>query len=131
MTALARFPVTPAQIDTVVSEFYAVVRSHPGLGPVFASHVSDWTAHEAKIGRFWRNAILLERVYDGNPMAVHRAAGNVKGPMFDVWLGLFDSVLARNLPPETAAAWSALAHRIGRGMRMGLADEGTGPPNML
>ena len=129
--SLARFPITPAQIDSVVTEFYAMVRAHPGLGPVFASHVGDWTAHEAKIGRFWRNAILLERVYDGNPMAVHRAAGNVKGPMFDIWLGLFDSVLTRELPPDTAAAWSALAHRIGRGMRMGLADEGDGPPSLF
>lgn len=128
--SLARFPITPAQIDIVVTEFYAVVRSHPGLGPVFASHVTDWPTHEAKIGRFWRHAILLERGYNGNPMAVHRAAGDVKGPMFDVWLGLFDAVLTRHLPADTAAAWSALAHRIGRGMRMGLADEGNGPPKL-
>lgn len=131
MTALARFPITPAEIDSVVTEFYAVVRSHPGLGPVFAAHVTDWPAHEQKIGRFWRNAILQERSYDGNPMAVHRAAGDVKGPMFDVWLGLFDSVLRRKLPADTAAAWSALAHRIGRGMRMGLNDEGNGPPKLM
>lgn len=131
MTALARFPITPAEIDSVVTEFYAVVRSHPGLGPVFAAHVTDWPAHEQKIGRFWRNAILQERSYDGNPMAVHRAAGDVKGPMFDVWLGLFDSVLRRTLPADTAAAWSALAHRIGRGMRMGLNDEGNGPPKLM
>ena len=131
MTALARFPITHAEIDSVVTEFYAVVRSHPGLGPVFAAHVTDWPAHEQKIGRFWRNAILQERSYDGNPMAVHRAAGDVKGPMFDVWLGLFDSVLRRTLPADTAAAWSALAHRIGRGMRMGLNDEGNGPPKLV
>lgn len=131
MTALARFPITPAEIDSVVTEFYAAVRSHPGLGPVFAAHVTDWPAHEQKIGRFWRNAILQERSYDGNPMAVHRAAGDVKGPMFDVWLGLFDSVLRRKLPADTAAAWSALAHRIGRGMRMGLNDEGNGPPKLM
>ena len=131
MTALARFAISPAEIDTVVTDFYAVVRGHPGLGPIFAAHVTDWPAHEAKIARFWRNAILLEHSYDGNPMAVHRAAGNVKGPMFEIWLGLFDSVLKRNLTPETAASWSALAHRIGRGMRMGLADEGAGPPSLF
>jgi hemoglobin len=123
MTSLPpRFPVTPAQIEAVVAEFYATVRTHPGLGPVFAAHVTDWPAHEAKIARFWRNAILLERSYDGNPMAVHRAAGDVRAQHFDVWLGLFDSVLRRTLPPETAAAWSALAHRIGRGLRMGVED---------
>ena len=115
-----RFPITADQINLVVAEFYAVVRQHPGLGPVFAAHVSDWPAHEEKIARFWRNAILMERSYDGNPFAIHRDAGDVRAPMFDVWLGLFDSVLRRHLPAETAQSWSALAHRIGRGLRMGV-----------
>jgi hemoglobin len=119
---LARFDITAAEIASVVTEFYAVVRSHPGLGPVFAAHVSDWPTHEAKIAGFWRNAILFERGYDGNPMAVHKAAGNVRPGMFDAWLGLFDSVLRRELRPDQAAAWSALAHRIGRGLRYGLID---------
>lgn len=115
-----RFDVTADQINRVVATFYDCVRRHPGLGPVFATHVTDWPVHEAKIARFWRNAILFERSYDGNPMQVHRAAGNVRPPMFDVWLGLFDSVLRLELPEDTAAAWSALAHRIGRGLRLGL-----------
>ena len=121
---LARFQITPAEIDAVVAEFYAVVRTHPGLGPVFAAHVTDWPAHEAKIAAFWRNAILMERGYDGNPMAVHKAAGNVRPGMFDAWLGLFDSVLKRHLRAEQAASWSALAHRIGRGLRYGLVETG-------
>lgn len=126
-----RFAVSPDQIDAVVSEFYACVRLHPGLGPVFARHVEDWPRHEEKISRFWRNAILFERSYDGNPMAVHMAAGDVHAPMFAVWLGLFDSVLKRTLPPATAEAWSALAHRIGRGMRMGIDErDRTGAPRL-
>ena len=119
-----RFEITDMEIALVVAEFYAVVRTHPGLGPVFAAHVTDWPAHEAKIAAFWRNAILMERGYDGNPMAVHKAAGNVRPGMFDAWLGLFDSVLKRHLRPEQAAAWSALAHRIGRGLRYGLVETG-------
>ena len=122
-----RFAVTEDQIDRVVASFYDAVRSHPGLGPVFAAHVTDWPRHEAKIARFWRNAILHERGYDGNPLAVHRAAGNVRAGMFDVWLGLFDSVLRHELPADTAAAWSALAHRIGRGLMFGM-QETTGAP---
>lgn len=120
-----RFPVTPAEIDAVVEEFYFLIRQHPGLGPVFAAHVTDWPAHEEKIARFWRNAILFEGGYDGNPMHSHRAAGNVRPGMFDVWLGLFDTVLRRNLPADTAAQWSALAHRIGRGLRYGLVEAQT------
>lgn len=119
-----RFAITPDQISLVVTEFYAAIRHHPGLGPVFAAHVTDWPAHEEKIARFWRNAILHERSYDGNPFAVHQAAGNVRPQMFEIWLGLFDSVLRRTLPPDLAQGWSNLAHRIGRGMRMGLEQGG-------
>jgi hemoglobin len=116
------YAITPAEIDRVVAEFYACIRIHPGLGPVFAAHVTDWPAHEAKIARFWRNAILFERGYDGNPLEVHARAGNVRPGMFDTWLGLFDAVLGRMLAPDTAAAWSALAHRIGRGLRYGVVE---------
>lgn len=45
--------------------------------------------------------------------------------MFDTWLGLFDAVLRRMLAPDTAAAWSALAHRIGRGLRDGVVEQTT------
>ncbi|AWB47633.1 globin family protein [Gemmobacter aquarius] len=125
-----RFAITDAEIATVVAEFYAVARTHPGLGPVFAAHVTDWPAHEAKITRFWKNAIQFDRSYDGNPLQVHRDATDVRAGMFDVWLGLFDSVLRRQLPPETAAAWSTLAHRIGRGLRFGLTPQNGGPPDL-
>lgn len=120
--SLARFPITPEQIDRVVATFYAAVRRHEVLGPVFAAHVTDWPEHEARIAAFWRNAILYERGYDGNPMRVHMAAGNVRADHFDPWLMLFDATLMRVLPLEAAQAWSALAHRIGAGLRMGVAD---------
>lgn len=130
MSIPPRFPVTPEQIDRVVAVFYGAVRRHEVLGPVFANHVSDWPEHEAKIAAFWRNAILFQRVYDGNPMRVHRAAGDVRPEHFRDWLALFDATLARLLPEETAQAWSALAHRIGAGLRMGVEDlhAPAGPP---
>jgi len=125
-----RFPITDAQIILVVAEFYDAIRQHPGLGPVFAAHVTDWPAHEAKIAGFWRNAIRSERSYEGNPMRVHQQAGDVRPGMFIPWLGLFDTVLKRNLEPQTAAAWSALAHRIGESLMMGLMRWNQGVPNL-
>ncbi|MGB3148549.1 MAG: group III truncated hemoglobin [Paracoccaceae bacterium] len=122
-----RIDLTAEEIAKVVADFYSAVRGHPTLGPVFAAHVTDWPAHEEKIAGFWRNAILFERSYDGNPLAVHKAAGNVRPGMFDAWLALFDSTLARNLPAAKARQWSALAHRIGTGLRFGLVDRETLP----
>jgi hemoglobin len=117
-----RFDVTADQIDQVVAVFYGAVRRHEVLGPIFAGHIADWPGHEAKIAAFWRNAILYERSYDGNPMRVHMQAGDVRVDHFPIWLGLFDETLRRTLPPDAARAWSALAHRIGAGLRMGVED---------
>jgi len=131
MSIPPRFPVTGVEIDRVVASFYATVRADPQIGPIFATHVSDWSDHEAKIARFWRNAILFERDYDGNPMQVHMKAGNVATGHFAPWLDLFDAILAKELREDTAKAWSALAHRIGRGLSFGLERYTTnGPPRL-
>lgn len=122
MTIPPRFNVTPEQIDRVVAVFYAAIRRHEVLGPIFGRHVTDWPEHEEKIARFWRNAILYERSYDGNPMRTHMQAGDVKAEHFAPWLMLFDETLRRTLSEDTAAGWSALAHRIGAGLRMGVED---------
>ncbi len=123
MSALPpRFPITAEQIEQVTTRFYAGIRKHPTLGPVFANHVTDWPGHEAKIAGFWRNAILMERSYDGNPMQAHMRAGDVRVDHFKDWLALFDEVLTTTLPTEPATAWSALAHRIGAGLSMGVRD---------
>ncbi|SMP26312.1 group III truncated hemoglobin [Shimia sagamensis] len=122
-----KFDVTRDEIARVVAAFYEMVRQHPGLGPVFAVHIEDWPKHEAKIVNFWANAILYERSYDGNPLKVHRDAGNVRPGMFDAWLGLFDLTLRTELRPDQAAAWSALAHRIGRSLRAGVVEQMKGP----
>lgn len=116
------FDISPDQIDRVVKVFYARIRAHNVLGPVFATHIAadEWPAHEAKIAAFWRNAILKERSYSGNPMRVHMQAGDVMPQHFVDWLALFDEVLAQELPGDTGRAFSALAHRIGRGLRVGL-----------
>lgn len=122
-----RFRISEAEIDRVVAAFYARIRHHPMLGPVFAVHVENWPEHEAKIARFWKGSILHQPGYDGSPMVAHRAAGNVKPGMFSVWLGLFDQVLRDELAPATAEAWSALAHKIGTSLRAGVVDRETLP----
>lgn len=115
-----RFPATPAQINAQVRAFYARVRQDAVLGPVFANHVTDWPAHEDKIAAFWRNAILYERCYDGNPQRVHIERPDVKPEFFAHWLDLFEEVATRTLPAETATPWVALARRIGVGMKAGV-----------
>lgn len=121
-----RFPITGPEIDRVVARFYARIRDHQTLGPIFNGHIGTdtnlWRTHEAKIASFWRSALLSEGSYNGNPMQAHMAAGDVEAGHFAPWLALFDEVLCDELPPQTAQAFSALAHRIGQGLRMGVTD---------
>lgn len=128
MTSPPRFPITRAQIAQVVAVFYERVRGHNVLGPIFATHVTDWVPHEEKITRFWANAILHERGYDGNPMQKHMQAGNVEPAHFRTWLAIFDDVLHKELPEDVAEPWSVLAHRIGRGLQYGLQTQKGGIP---
>ncbi|TQS73429.1 group III truncated hemoglobin [Rhodobacteraceae bacterium] len=121
---LARFPITEDDIDRVVAAFYSRVRAHHMLGPIFADRIDDWPEHEAKIARFWKGSILHKPGYEGSPMIAHRRAGTVQPGHFPVWLGLFDDTLRQELDPIAAAGWSALAHRIGKGLKMGVEDVG-------
>ncbi|WP_114285802.1 group III truncated hemoglobin [Candidatus Halocynthiibacter alkanivorans] len=128
MTAMPpRFDITSDEIALLMTRFYQKVRADAVLGPVFAAHVgaedAPWPKHEAKIGAFWRNAILFDRSYSGNPMQKHLAAHGVIAEHFEIWLAHFDATLAEVFPEgRTAASFSALAHRIGRGLRLGVAD---------
>ena len=124
---LQRFPITADEITRVMTKFYARIRVHPELGPVFNGILghdrATWDTHEDKIAGFWRNALLREQSYSGNPMQVHLATPQILDAHFPLWLDLFDEVLTIELPAETAAAWSALAHRIARGFRMRMSED--------
>jgi hemoglobin len=41
-----------AGILKLIKPFYADVRQHNVLGPIFNSHVTDWPAHMEKIAEF-------------------------------------------------------------------------------
>lgn len=122
-----RFDIAREDITRVVLRFYESVRAHPMMGPVFAAHVEDWPAHERQEVAFWAATILHEPGPSLNLAATHVAAGNVRPGMFSAWLDLFDEALAAELSPDQAAAWSALAHRIGRTLRASVVERETLP----
>ena len=57
-------------------------------------------------------------------MQIHAAAGDIRAGHLSVWLSLYDKTRESELPEHLTRAWSALAHRIGRGLRHGLPQEG-------
>ena len=121
-----KFPITEDQIDTLVAAFYARIRVHPELGPVFlrAIGTSDaaWRAHEARIASFWRNAVGMDRSFSGNPMRKHMENREIVPELFPAWLALFRQTAEEILPREAALGIAALADRIGKGLSFGLVQ---------
>ncbi|WP_297341866.1 group III truncated hemoglobin [Pseudophaeobacter sp.] len=133
---MKRFDISGSEIDRVVTLFYIRIRAHSELGPIFVRYVADadWPAHEAKIARFWRNAILREKSYNGNPMRVHVSRPEIQAEHFPQWLGLFHEVLRAELPAPIALQWGTLADRIGEGFRTGIVamrQPKDGPPKLV
>lgn len=125
--------ITEAQIEDLVALFYHRIRAHPGLGPVFGRAIDDWDTHEAKIAAFWKKAILKQPGYDGNPVQVHMANGDIRPGMFPVWLDLFGQTAREVLPAPAAAHIHAVAKRIGASMAASivLKDQPRGAPPIL
>lgn len=134
---LQRFPITIDEIDRLVAVFYGEIRKHPVLGPIFHNQIGTeaqvWRDHEAKIASFWRNAILIDRDYQGNPMRKHMEVKAIKPHHFDQWLALFETVAKAELDTQTAQSIISLAHRIGRGLRYGIehGHQNAGSPPSL
>lgn len=123
---LQRFDMTTDDIDRLMSAFYARVRRHEVLGPIFLNAVGEggeeWEEHEAKIASFWRNALLMDRDYSGNPMMVHMMNPDIEVGHFPIWLELFRSVAFQVLDSAKASNIADLADRIGRGLSFGIAN---------
>ena len=103
----------------LVERFYAGVRQHPSLGPVFNAAVSDWDEHTATLVRFWSSVELRTGAYRGRPMEAHRAHPIDAGHFHD-WLALWAEVAHEVLPPAQAARFVGHAQRIAASLMYGL-----------
>lgn len=100
-------------ILNLLKPFYADVRQHAVIGPIFAAHITDWNAHLAKITEFWALQTGGSSAYRGGFAGAHLALG-LRPDHFQHWLGLWELNSARQLPPREAAEMITLAHEFGR-----------------
>jgi hemoglobin len=101
-----------AELSKLLRYFYADVRQHQLIGPVFNEHIKDWPAHLAKIGEFWARVTGGPSNYSGQMPAKHLTLG-LDPHHFAAWLQLWDSNCRCYLQPREAQEMSALAHEIG------------------
>jgi len=100
-----------AGIMKLIKPFYADVRQHTVIGPIFNSHIQDWPAHLEKIADFWALQAGGESRYRGGFAGAHMSLG-LRAEHFQHWLGLWELNNTRSLPPREAEEMNALAHRL-------------------
>ncbi len=82
--------LSPDILSDIVDEFYARVRTHPILRPIFDQKIgTHWEHHLANMKTFWISVALNAGTYTGKPVITHKALQDIKPFHFSIWLGLF------------------------------------------
>ena len=114
--------IDDALISALVDAFYARVRSHAVLGPIFASKVVNWAPHLARMKDFWASIAIESGRFRGNPMLKHIAIRGLSPAHFQMWLGLWDEAVADVVSnPEAISLFRDRAQRIATSLQTGIA----------
>ena len=96
-----------SDIALLVRTFYAKIRRHPELGPIFEKVITNWEEHFDLLTDFWETQLLLKRTYHGNPVTAHQEVdkkvnNTVTSAHFGLWLNLWFETLDELFAGETA-----------------------------
>ena len=117
----ARLGIDDAFISTLVETFYARVRVHPALGPIFERDVEDWDAHLEKLKDFWASIAMNAGRYSGKPVPAHMKLEGMRPEHFGQWLGLFLLTLEDISPSqETVDYVMERAERIAQSLQLAM-----------
>jgi hemoglobin len=101
-----------AGLAVLLRHFYADVRQHRVIGPIFNERIHDWPEHLEKIAEFWARLTGGPSTYAGAMPARHLALG-LQPAHFAAWLDLWEFNCRRHLNPLEAQELSDLARQIG------------------
>lgn len=115
-------PFTDEEIDLLVETFYARIRQHHRLGPIFETAIGEdgWPKHLATLKDFWSSVLNTTGRYKGQPMVVHQHVEGLTEGLFTPWLGLFHQTCADLFDAPRAAIVGQKAERIARSLKLGL-----------
>jgi hemoglobin len=106
----------------LLRHFYADVRQHRVIGPIFAAQIKDWPTHLEKIADFWSNVTGGPIRYEGAMPQKHFPLG-LQEVHFETWLDLWQQHCRMHLPPAEAAELIAAAETIGQRLRWLIANQ--------
>lgn len=99
----AAIGIDEAYIARLVDTFYAKVRRHDELGPIFNGVIGEnWDHHLTKLKDFWASVALDAGSYSGRPVPAHVKLEGVEPRHFQLWLGLFRETLEETAPSPAA-----------------------------
>lgn len=114
-TLFERLGGRPALLQ-LLRHFYADVRQHQVIGPIFRAQIHDWPAHLEKIADFWSGATGGPALYSG-PMPQRHFPLGLEAEHFEIWLDLWRRNCRIRLQPTEAAEMIRLAEDIGERLR--------------
>lgn len=100
----------------LLRHFYADVRQHHEIGPIFAAHIENWPAHLEKIADFWSGVTGGPVLYSG-PMPFKHMPLGLQEKHFAAWLGLWQRHCRTHLPSPEAEELGGRAEAIGQRLR--------------
>ncbi len=106
----------------LLRQFYADVRQHAVIGPIFNAQIHNWPEHIEKIGDFWSGATGGPPRYAG-PMPQRHFPLGLDETHFEAWLDLWRRNCRIHLSADAAEEMIALAEAIGRRLRMLIAHD--------
>jgi hemoglobin len=109
------------RLRLLLHHFYADVRQHRGIGPIFDKHVGNWQQHIATIAAFWTRITGGIPCYAGNMPAKHLEL-ELKQEHFQAWLTLWETNCNTHLPPTEAKEMVQIALAISRRLQTILAN---------
>ncbi len=106
--------------------FYADVRQHNEIAPIFAANIEHWPSHLEKIADFWSGITGGPRLYNGG-MPWKHVPLRLEERHFSAWLGLWSRHCHAHLAPTEATDLIAVAETIGQRLRQIIAQ--AAPPS--
>jgi len=103
-------------LSTLLRRFYADVRQHHEIGPIFNAQIKNWPEHLEKIADFWSTATGGPPRYAG-PMPQRHFPLGLEEKHFQAWLDLWRRHCRIHLAPDAADDMIALAEGIGQRLR--------------
>jgi hemoglobin len=100
----------------LLRHFYADVRQHNEIGPIFTAKIADWPSHLEKIADFWSNVTGGPLRYNG-PMPMKHFPLGLEPRHFEAWLDLWRRNCRIHVGGTAAEELIAAAESIGGRLR--------------